>query len=123
HLLDCSRPGLFNRQRRADQHVRLGDLVDRSRDELRIAGVDCVMEASEGRLVACFLGGRHLAPPQSRSTLGERRPPGTARPWMVGRVVATASGWGSGCLSGQLTADEIADPLPGYLPGDGVDTV
>jgi len=37
---------------------------------------------------------------------GERRPPGTARSWgWWGRVIATASAVGSGCLSGWLVAD------------------
>jgi len=37
HLLECLRPRRFNRQWRADQHAGLDDLVDRLRDQLRIA--------------------------------------------------------------------------------------
>ena len=51
HLLQHLRPGRVDRQRRADQGVRLEELVDRPRDEPQIAGVGRLMEASDRRFV------------------------------------------------------------------------
>src|SRR5215469_17069340 len=56
HLLSRLRPLRFNRQWRANQHVRREDLVHRLRDDLRIPGVDGVLDAPERVLVAGFLG-------------------------------------------------------------------
>jgi hypothetical protein len=55
HLLERLCPGRPDRQWRADQHVRLEDLVDRIRDQFQIAGVDGVIEASDSGFVAHFL--------------------------------------------------------------------
>src|SRR6266540_2817131 len=55
HLLERLRPSRASRHRCVEQHVRLDDLVDRLRDELR-AALDGVMKAPDRRLVACFLG-------------------------------------------------------------------
>jgi hypothetical protein len=52
-LLERLCPGRLDRQWRADQHVRLEDLVDRLGDEFQIAGVDGIIEASDGGFVAC----------------------------------------------------------------------
>jgi hypothetical protein len=49
-------PRRLHRQWRADLHVRLDDLVDRLGDELGIAAVHGVMEASERGLVGRCLG-------------------------------------------------------------------
>jgi hypothetical protein len=56
HLLERLRARRFNRQSPADQQIRLGDLVDRLRDELRIAAVDGVNQASVRRFVGRRLG-------------------------------------------------------------------
>src|SRR5262245_23180042 len=55
HLLDRFGPCRFKRQWRADQRVGLDELVDGLGDELRVASVAGVTEASHRRLVACFL--------------------------------------------------------------------
>jgi hypothetical protein len=55
-LLCQLRPGRFNRQGRTELGVGLDDLVDRLRDELRIAGVGGFYEPSHRRRVACYLG-------------------------------------------------------------------
>jgi hypothetical protein len=55
HLLERLRAGRIDRQRGADAHVRVEDLVDRGGDELFIPAVEGIVKAAERRLVAGYL--------------------------------------------------------------------
>src|SRR5882757_3598505 len=54
-LLEGFCPGRLDRQRRADEHVGVEDLVDRLRDAVEVAGTDRIVEALEYRFVVAHI--------------------------------------------------------------------